>query len=56
MERLLTRARSRHLYGAAMVGLGGILLLFLVLPFVALLLDGGPDAPWSIDVDPESLL
>jgi len=27
-----------------MVGLGGVLLLFLVLPFVALLLDGGPDS------------
>ncbi|HEY5281865.1 MAG TPA: molybdate ABC transporter permease subunit, partial [Polyangia bacterium] len=44
--RRLTRTRARHLYGAAMVGLGGILLLFLVLPFVALVLDGGPDSIW----------
>jgi len=42
--RFLTRARARHLYGAVMIGLGGVLLLFLVLPFVALLLDGGPDS------------
>ena len=27
-----------------MAGFGGVLLLFLVLPFVALLLDGGPDS------------
>jgi molybdate transport system permease protein len=29
-----------------MLGLGGLLLLFLVLPFVALILDGGPEAMW----------
>jgi molybdate transport system permease protein len=42
----LSRARSRRLYVAAMVGLGGVLLLFLVLPFVALVFDGGPEAIW----------
>ena len=39
---LLSRVTSRRLYSVAMVGLGGFLLLFLVLPFVALVLDGGP--------------
>jgi hypothetical protein len=42
--RFLSRTTSRNLYGVVMVGLGGTLLLFLVLPFVALLLDGGPDS------------
>jgi molybdate transport system permease protein len=42
--RFLSRTTSRNLYSVAMVGLGGTLLLFLVLPFVALLLDGGPDS------------
>jgi molybdate transport system permease protein len=45
-QAILSRARSRRLYGAVMVGLGGLLLLFLVLPFVALVLDGGPEAIW----------
>ncbi|MGB8296738.1 MAG: ABC transporter permease [Polyangia bacterium] len=46
MKQAVSNARSRRLYDTAMVGLGGILLLFLVLPFVALVFDGGPEAIW----------